>query len=107
MERWNGLDWTGMVEWNGMEWNAESNGVLRRMRTWYHLLSYDNILKFLSCGAVSLGYYQGGDGLRGLEHSFAQAGHELTAGIDSYFTPLGNTAIKCWSMTYNLDHVEI
>ena len=85
-----------------MEWNAESDRVLRRMHTWYHLSSYE---KFWVCGVVSLGYYQEGDGLRGLEHFF----HELTAGIYSYFTPLklGNTAIKCWGVTYKLDHAEI
>ena len=27
MERWTGLDWTGMVEWNGMEWNDYLKGV--------------------------------------------------------------------------------
>ena len=48
------MDWTGTAEWN-----AESNGVLRRMRTWYHLSSYE---KFLVCGAVLLGYCQGGMG---------------------------------------------
>ena len=62
-------------------------------------------LKFLVCGVVSLG----GDGLRGMEHSFAWGMSYITAGIYSYFTPLGNKAIKCWGVTYRLDHdiVEI
>ena len=70
-----------------MEWNAESDGVLRRMRTWYHLSSYE---KFLVCGAVSLGYCQGGRRAQGIR-ALLYPGHELTAGIYSYFTPLCNT----------------
>ena len=50
-----------------MEWNAESNGVLRRMRIRYHTAIS---LKFLVCGAESLGYCQGGGDC--MEHSFAQ-----------------------------------
>ena len=66
------MEWNGGMDWTGMaEWNAESNRVLRRMRTWYHLSSYE---KFLVCGAVSLGYILSrGDGLRGLEHSLARS----------------------------------
>ena len=89
-----------MLEWNGMQNVIES---YKRMHTWYHLSSS---LKFLVCGAVSLGYCQGGwaQGIGAL----LCPGHELTAGIYNYFTPLGNyTAIKCWGVTYKLDHVEI
>ena len=78
LERWNGMvEWTGLERWNGMEWNAESNWALRRMRVRYH-----------AC-AVSL--VRGGDGVRqqGIGALFCPV-HELTAGIYSYFTPLGN-----------------
>ena len=63
-----------MMKWNGgMEWNVESNGpsitimVYAHIACSYHLSSYN---RFLVC---ALGYCQGGDGLRGLEHSFAQS----------------------------------
>ena len=58
-----------------MEWNAESNGVLRRMRTWYHLSSYDynnNIIEVLDlwcCIIRILSRGGGGDGVRGRDWS--------------------------------------
>ena len=67
------LDWVDrndeMERWNGMECGKQRSeyyyyGVCTHCS--YHLSSYN---RFLVC---ALGYCQGGDGLRGLEHSFAQ-----------------------------------
>ena len=54
------------MEWNGMRQSIKVHAHMV-YTIWY--IAYE---KFLVCGAVSLGYCQGGDGFRGLEHSFAQ-----------------------------------
>ena len=71
MKEWNDrMDWTGTVEWNGME--CGSNRVLRHMRTWYHLSSYDNIIEILGLWCCIIRMLPTGRWAQGLEHSFAQ-----------------------------------
>ena len=88
-----------MMECTGtMEWNTESNcnGVLRLMRTWYHLSTYNNnIIEVLGLWGCIIRILSRGRWAQGIE-ALLSPGHELAAGIYGYFIPLGNTAIKYW-----------
>ena len=100
---WNGgMDWTGTVEWNGMECGKRLS-IKAHART----VPYVEVLGLWCCIIYRI-VSKEGDGLRqqGIGALFCP-GHELTAGIYSYFTPLGNTAIKCWGVKYKLDRAEI
>ena len=76
---WNGgMDWTGTVEWNGMECGKQLS-----------IKAHARTVPCVCC--ISRIIVRGGDGVRqqGIGALFCPV-HELTAGIYSYFTPLGN-----------------
>ena len=83
---WNdGMDWTGTVEWNGMEYGKQQS-----IKVHAHMVPSFIIIVFgLLCCIIrilSRGRWAQGIG------ALLCPGHKLIAG---YFTPLGNTAIKC------------